>query len=123
MAASPQAVEFANDLSTRGRPAVPFLLDVPVIHSSARIPALDGLRGVAILLVLLYHAVFQFQPDSIFLLRLLTLGRLTWSGVDLFFVLSGFLIGGILLDVRDSPCYFETFYIRRAFRILPLYGI
>jgi peptidoglycan/LPS O-acetylase OafA/YrhL len=93
----------------------------PLINSSARIPELDGLRGVAILLVLFYHAVFEMRPSSKLLSLAVVSGRLTWSGVDLFFVLSGFLIGGILLDVRTSPRYFRTFYFRRAYRILPIY--
>ncbi len=88
---------------------------------SNRIPALDGLRGVAILLVLLCHSVFGLETSSPLFNRLLALGHITWSGVDLFFVLSGFLIGGILLDARSSPCYYTTFYARRAYRILPLY--
>jgi peptidoglycan/LPS O-acetylase OafA/YrhL len=88
-----------------------------------RIPALDGLRGVAILLVLLWHLAFDKIPTSGPLSYLFALGRLSWSGVDLFFVLSGFLIGGILLDARDSSRYFKTFYLRRGFRILPLYGV
>ena len=100
------------------------LPDLPIIDSSTRIPALDGLRGIAILLVLLCHAVFfELHSSSKLLSPLLTFGKLTWSGVDLFFVLSGFLIGGILLDARDSPRYFKTFYIRRAYRILPLYAV
>jgi peptidoglycan/LPS O-acetylase OafA/YrhL len=88
---------------------------VPRINSSVRIPALDGLRGIAILLVLLAHTVFHttFQSHAA-LNRLVALGSLSFSGVDLFFVLSGFLIGGILLDHLDSPRYFTTFYLRRA---------
>ena len=55
------------------------------------------------------------------MIRLTAIEKLSRSGVDLFFVSSGFLIGGILLDVKDSPHYFKTFYVRRAYRVLPLY--
>lgn len=88
---------------------------------SKRIPALDGLRGIAILLVLLRHGFFGMESSSPLVNRLLAIGQLSWSGVDLFFVLSGFLIGGILLDNRSSTRYYTTFYARRAYRILPLY--
>ena len=88
---------------------------------ATRIPALDGLRGIAILLVLLNHGPFTIQNVSPLASRLFAVGRLSWSGVDLFFVLSGFLIGGILVDVKNSPRYFATFYLRRAYRIFPLY--
>lgn len=97
---------------------------VQTISSSTRIPALDGLRGIAILLVLMAHSFldldvhYAHHPVLNWLTRM---SRFDWSGVDLFFVLSGFLIGGILLDARDSPNYFKTFYLRRAYRILPLY--
>jgi peptidoglycan/LPS O-acetylase OafA/YrhL len=73
-------------------------------------PALDGLRGVAIILVLLYHN-FNFLPYFIY----------GWTGVDLFFVLSGFLITSILLNSVDSKHYLKKFYARRALRILPIY--
>lgn len=92
-------------------------------NMGGRIPALDGLRGIAILLVVLWHGIFESGSRSPLLSHLLVVGKLSWSGVDLFFVLSGFLIGGILLDSKESPRYFRTFYARRAFRILPLYGI
>ena len=95
----------------------------PVISSSKRIPALDGLRGIAILLVLIAHSFLGISFVNPTLNWCVHMTRLSWSGVDLFFVLSGFLIGGILLDARDSQNYFKTFYIRRAYRILPVYGL
>lgn len=95
-----------------------------------RIPELDGIRGLAILLVLIFHyfvdlslVVKPFRGPvrgSWQAISLAPLG-LTWSGVDLFFVLSGFLIAGILYDAKDSPNYYRTFYCRRIFRIFPLY--
>jgi peptidoglycan/LPS O-acetylase OafA/YrhL len=91
----------------------------------ARVPELDGLRGLAILLVVIWHlfvVVVAWPPGSSFFIAAYFL-RWTWSGVDLFFVLSGFLIGGILLDARESKHYFKTFYLRRIFRIVPLYAV
>jgi len=87
---------------------------------SKRIPELDGLRGLAILLVVFYH---YFESSPLLPGFIASAGRLSWSGVDLFFVLSGFLIGGILLDARESPNYFKAFYVRRAYRILPIYAV
>src|SRR5688572_2235793 len=86
-----------------------------------RIQQLDGLRGVAILLVLVWHYLpCQIATDSTgFLLVLRRLFSLTWSGVDLFFVLSGFLITGILLDNRGASNLFRAFYFRRVCRIFP----
>jgi len=88
---------------------------------SNRVPELDGIRGMAILVVVIFHWI-ALEGDSILPWRLKTLLSFGWSGVDLFFVLSGFLIGGILLDARDSTNYFKVFYMRRVYRILPLYG-
>ncbi len=86
-----------------------------------RIPELDGLRGIAIGLVLFYHyfvVISRFRPGTP-LSYLLALGRLSWSGVDLFFVLSAFLIGGILIDDSHSTNDFAVFYASRFLRILP----
>jgi peptidoglycan/LPS O-acetylase OafA/YrhL len=95
----------------------------PTLNLSGRIPELDGLRGLAIGMVLVWHYFVgpTVAVPATPLSYALALGRLTWSGVDLFFVLSGFLIGGILLDARKASNYFRIFYTRRFFRIVPIY--
>src|SRR4051812_23207082 len=85
------------------------------------IRALDGVRGVAILLVIIHHMAggvrWEFQWESM-ITKVCGFG---WTGVDLFFVLSGFLITGILFDSKQTPHFFRNFYARRTVRIFPLY--
>jgi peptidoglycan/LPS O-acetylase OafA/YrhL len=90
------------------------------VHSETRVESLDGLRGIAIGLVLLFHC-FLFDPQSIWSSSLRRVFGIGWIGVDLFFVLSGYLITGILIRMRDKPYYFRNFYARRALRIFPAY--
>src|SRR5579871_234555 len=90
------------------------------------IPELDGIRAIAILMVVMMHILAPDDQSSNALLTvvprvLIGLIGHGWLGVDLFFVLSGFLITGILLDTRESPHYLRNFYGRRALRIIPLY--
>jgi peptidoglycan/LPS O-acetylase OafA/YrhL len=80
------------------------------------IPQLDVLRGIAVLTVMGYHGLYL--APHLHLNLILGTG---YVGVDLFFVLSGFLITGILIRTRDSDSYFRNFYARRALRIWPLY--
>jgi len=86
----------------------------------AHVPALDGIRGLAILLVMLIH--LWCTPQWTAIDHVLGVGvNLGWFGVDLFFVLSGYLITGILLDAKGAEHYFRNFYLRRVLRIFPLY--
>src|SRR5580704_1763747 len=92
-----------------------------------RVPELDGIRALAIWLVLVFHAVAT--PAATRVGATLTGWHAAvwqainhgWLGVDLFFVLSGFLITGILLDAKPRDDYFRRFYVRRVLRILPAY--
>jgi peptidoglycan/LPS O-acetylase OafA/YrhL len=92
-----------------------------------RIKELDGIRGLAILMVLILHYFYQLSLGSVdngsLLVHLHNFTHWFWSGVDLFFVLSGFLIGGIIIDNRESKNFLQVFYIRRALRILPAYSL
>jgi peptidoglycan/LPS O-acetylase OafA/YrhL len=93
----------------------------PATMIAGHVPALDGLRGVAVLLVLSFHLAHLDGATGGPARALLGATRFGWSGVDLFFVLSGFLITGILLDAKGAPGYFRAFYLRRVLRIFPLY--
>ena len=84
-------------------------------NATPHIPALDGLRGIAVLAVMAYHFSLGHLPY---------VGPFfgsAWAGVDLFFVLSGFLITGILIESKGRPRFFLNFYARRTLRIFPLY--
>ncbi len=80
------------------------------------LPELDGLRGLAILAVVIYHCRPLLMGTWLF-----SVAQWGWAGVDLFFVLSGFLITTNLLAARDKPHYFHNFHARRALRIWPVY--
>jgi peptidoglycan/LPS O-acetylase OafA/YrhL len=108
----------AESLSTATRPRA----------SRQHLPGLDGLRGLAILAVMCHHLMLTDYPAGIpggvagvvikCFYKFFFVG---WWGVDLFFVLSGFLITGILLEAKGTAHYFGNFYARRSLRIFPLY--
>lgn len=90
------------------------------IDFKTRLPALDGIRALAILLVFFRH-YGGGSHGGILLKTLNVLRQQGWVGVDLFFVLSGFLITGILYDTRDDSHFFGRFYARRSLRIFPIF--
>ena len=93
-----------------------------IAASQKHIPVLDGVRSLAILMVMVFH-FFQHgaAPVNALLRSLSKMAALGQAGVDLFFVLSGFLITGILLDARRKDKALRIFYLRRTLRIFPLY--
>jgi peptidoglycan/LPS O-acetylase OafA/YrhL len=117
IASSAETVVYGEQVVGPAAPASPS-------RKATHLPELDGIRGIAILLVLAFHGfAWSMQYETwAGLPRVIALVTLPGEkGVDLFFVLSGFLITGILLDSVGRPRYFRNFYARRALRILPLY--
>jgi peptidoglycan/LPS O-acetylase OafA/YrhL len=99
---------------------VEYLVPKQEFQAERRIPALDGLRGIAILSVMIYHQTVMTSTTAVDQAFTAVTG-FGWAGVNLFFVLSGFLITGILVDAKGSTHFFRNFYGRRVLRIFPLY--
>ena len=105
--------------ATSGSPA-PVSTDAP-IGMRGHMPVLDGVRGLAILMVLVFHFVGNTLATNSVEGAIVGVTNYGSYGVELFFVLSGFLITGILYDAQNKPHYFRDFYVRRLLRIFPLY--
>src|SRR6266852_636897 len=95
--------------------------DANRVRITGHLPGLDGVRGLAILMVMAIHFVGDATARTFGQRLGVKAAGYGLLGVDLFFVLSGFLITGLLLDAKSRPHYFRNFYARRTLRIFPLY--
>jgi peptidoglycan/LPS O-acetylase OafA/YrhL len=93
----------------------------PRLKLRGHVPVLDGVRGLAILMVLLLHFVGNMTPTNGIEDAIVGVTSYGSYGVELFFILSGFLITGLLYEARQTDHYFRNFYMRRVLRIFPLY--
>ena len=94
----------------------------PARGAPTHLPVLDGVRGLAVLIVIIHNAGWIAGSSEQFIIKLFTaITAMGWTGVSLFFALSGLLITGILLDSRGHNGFFRSFYLRRTLRIFPLY--
>jgi peptidoglycan/LPS O-acetylase OafA/YrhL len=93
----------------------------PALNLNGRLPTLDGLRGLAVIGVMLTHFAGQGVAPGWIGEVIQSVANFGAYGVDLFFVLSGFLITGILIESKGGSHFFRSFYMRRVLRIFPLY--
>jgi peptidoglycan/LPS O-acetylase OafA/YrhL len=110
------------DPPSKAVPADQLQLDRAAASERTRIAALTGLRGFAVLLIVLQHSWLTSHRDGTpFIDHWFKSFNGLWIGVDLFFVLSGYLLTRILLEAKGQPNYFRNFYMRRCLRIFPVY--
>jgi peptidoglycan/LPS O-acetylase OafA/YrhL len=94
---------------------------LPKSPAQGHIPALDGIRGLAVSGVVCVHFFMSYTPQNFLELAIQKISGFGTLGIDLFFMLSGFLITGILLDTKSNAHYLRNFLVRRVLRIFPLY--
>jgi peptidoglycan/LPS O-acetylase OafA/YrhL len=118
-------LDFSNLVltTTQTIPGDPSMM--PIDQKNAKtgkhLPALDGVRGLAVLIVVAFHTGGGAQSSNPIGRAIGLTLKVGWSGVTLFFVLSGFLITGILWDSKGAEHWWRNFYVRRVLRISPLY--